>query len=474
MIPACAAPRRATSPIAIWAHAIAAAATTSVVGVAFAEGSSPPPSQASEPRVALPVLRYRLASGVRVALAPDPSLDNVSVIVRYDVGSADDPPGKDGLAHLVEHLMFGGSRHVAPGDFGRLSALAGATNVNALTHLDDTTYTTTVPRSGLPVVFWLESDRMGFLADRLNNETLEREKRLIADESRDLLFDRDLGVAGAAGWLQLFPARHPYHRDRYSTHVESCTLDDVRAFLRTWYSPSNATIGVAGDFDASAVRSLIEQYFGDLPGGRPPERPDIPNGWRVHDVRIDVGAGISHDVVSVMWTAPALDQPGDAALDLAANILADGEGRLQNDLVSPGLASSVSARESSYRRASQFWISAVASDGAAEAVAAALDRAVADLGERVRPEEYRRAHDEWFDESMFRLQTSLGRAFHLVRTGAPEVPWELDKYDAIGPAEVAAAVRSNLIPDHRVVLVVHHDRQYSVQGVVLSRKERLP
>jgi zinc protease len=420
-----------------------------------------------------PVERYRLKNGLRVALAPDPSLDETSVTVHYDVGSADDPPGKEGLAHLVEHLMFDGSRHVGQGDYARWIARAGGVNVNGTTSLDGTNYVATVPATGLSVVFWLESDRMGFVADRLNPQIVQTEKGLIRDEMRDKILDRNLGIVGPAGWTQLFPQGHPYGRNQLYTGLADCTLDDVRAFLRTWYSPANAVVSVAGGFDVASVHALIERYFGDLPSVEPPRRPDLPSGSGVHDVRIDAGAGIPHDIVTFMWTAPAIGEPDDAALDLAAAILSDPEGRLQRDLVRTGLAVDVSARESSWRRLSVFWISAVLADGAAsEDVVRAIDRAVGDMAVVVRQEEYERARDEWFDTLMLRLETPAYRAFRLAQPWPSESPWDLNKYDDFDPAELSGAVRSNLTPDNRVIVVVHHDNRYPGQGVVLHREAR--
>jgi zinc protease len=448
-----------------------AVASATVASVTVAVGR---PAFAGGPDFSPPIVRYRLANGLTVVLAPDTSLEEASVVVHYDVGSADDPPGKEGLAHLVEHLMFDGSRHVGPGEYARGASRAGATNVGGTTTFDGSDYFATVPPSGLPMVFWLESDRMGFLLDRLNPRTLDTEKSIIADETRDRIVDQNLGLLGPAGWIQLFPAWHPYRRDQLSLRLPACTLDDVRAFWRTWYSPSNATIAVAGHFDEVAVRALIERDFGDLPSAPPPARPTLPSVWRVHDVRIQAAANVPHDVVTFSWKTPALDLPGDPELDLAAAILVDPAGRLQNDLVARGLAISVSARESSWRRGSVFWISAVVAEGAApDDVVAGIDRAVRDLGAGVLPEECKRARDEWFDRLLLGLETSNGRAGRILRE-RPAGPWELDKYDSTGPSAIAEAVRTNLNDDGRVVVVVHHDPHYPGQGVVLSRTASLP
>jgi predicted Zn-dependent peptidase len=433
-----------------------------------------PVATAAPRTLPLSVETYRLSNGLLVVLAPDPSQDEVSVVVHYAVGSSDDPVTKPGLAHLVEHLMFDGSRHVGPGDFWRWIARVGASGFNGTTTLDATNYFVTVPNAGLSTVLWLESDRMGLLAERLNQQTLDIEKRIIADEARDKILDHALGVVGPISWREIFPAWHPYHRAGSAATADSCTLDDVRAFLRTWYAPSNATLGVTGGFDVAKTRALIDQYFGDLPSTDPPTRPDLPVSWPSHDVRIDAGAGIPQDIVSFTWLTPALDHPGDPALDLAAAILADPNGRLRRELVGGGLALWINARQESCQRASRFWITVGAVDGADEQLMARIDRAVSDLAQTVSPGEFRRARDEYSDQLLFHLETPLGRAGELVRKPAKDPPWNLGKYDDLTATDVAASVRANLVTDHRVVIVVHHGPSYPSQGVILARNGVAP
>jgi zinc protease len=448
--------------------------TTACLAVALFVASTSASASPARPAFSLPVFHYRLANGLNVVLAPDAALSETSVVIRYEAGSADDPPGKEGLAHLVEHLMFAGSRHVGRGEYSRALARAGGSYFGGQTSLDATFYFATATEAGLPTLLWLESDRMGFFLDGLNPVTLETEKHIIADETRDTFFDRTLGQLGPAGWMQIFPTWHPYHRDLGGATPADCTLDDVRAFWATWYSPSNATIAIAGRFDPDAVRALIAEDFGDLPSIAPPARPTLDDAWRVHDVLVEAAANVPHDVVTLYWKAPALDDPGDRELDLAALILADPGGRLQRALVTSGHALSVSARESSWRRRSWFWISAVVAEGStAEDVVAGIDGAVRELGTSARPDEYERARDEWFDRLMLGLETSEGRAIRISRPSST-VPWDLTRYDGIGPDQIAAAVHANLKNDNRVVVIVHHDPRYGGGGIVLTRKSRLP
>jgi zinc protease len=268
-------------------------------------------AKASRPTLQLSVQGYELANGMRVVVAPDLSLDEVTVVVHYAVGSADDPEDKDGLAHLVEHLMFDGSEHVGRGDYARWIARVGGESISATTSLDSTNYMATVPPEQLALVFWLESDRLGFLSRRLDEQTLQRERAIVTDEARDRDLDRPFAAVRSAGLNKIFPEWHPYHRDYYPSASPHITLDDVRAFLRTWYSPRNATVIVVGRVEEPVVLALAEKYFADLPGARPPDRPALPGQWRVGNQRVDVTAHSSHDEVTFMWTAPALDLAGD-------------------------------------------------------------------------------------------------------------------------------------------------------------------
>jgi len=431
----------------------------------------PATAQAS-PALSLPIEQHVLGNGLRLVFAPDPSLDDVTVLVRYDVGSADDPDGKDGLAHLVEHLMFDGSEHVPRGEHFRWIERVGGWGFNAQTGMDDTSYFATVPPGALATLFWLESDRMGFLAGQIEPRRLEHERQLVADELNEKVLDRGLGSVPAVAMREVFPPWHPYHRGHETGSLANVTVRDVRAFLRTWYAPRNATVFVAGRFDPAAALALADKYFGDLPTPASPARPALPATWKTPDVRVDMAAGVTRDTVVIAWPAPAYGQPADAALDLAASALTDPLGRLQRELLHGGLVVQVGAHESSFRRGSTFTVTATVADGKSpEDVVAAVEDAMRRLGESVSAEECARARAEWADVILLRLQTSAGRAHWLAGAPASRASWDLAKYDALTPADVARAVHETLASGNRTVVVVHHDARYPARGVVLRRTE---
>jgi zinc protease len=437
-----------------------------VVAAALVASLFSAPASAAEGSPDLPTERYRLANGLRVVLAPDPRLDTASLFVRYDAGSADDPEDKQGLAHLVEHLMYGASRHLGPGDYARWVARSGGT-AQALTWRDRTEYMVTAPAQAIPRMLWLESERMGFLSQAITEDAVRAARWLILDEARDLHCLR--GSIGQFAGMALFPAWHPYRRNDCTGAVLNASLADVRAFLATWYQPANATLVIAGPFDASAVGALVATYFGSLRSTDPPLRPVLPADWPAHCERIDIAASGPRDIVNLQWRAPALGAPADATLDVVATMLADQEGPLRRTVTARG-ADALEAREASSRGDSIFEVAvSLPEGGSIDAVIDDVERAVRDLAAQPDGEGLDRARQRWSDKLALRLETSLGRARMLSEYDAP---LGLDPRAGVGPTDVVRAVATYLLPLPRVVVVLHHGKQYPREGVVLSRKEQ--
>jgi zinc protease len=422
----------------------------------------------------LPVQRARLSNGLRVVLAPDDALADVGLIVRYDVGSSDDPNGLEGLAHLVEHLQFSGSRHVARGEHERLLEAAGCDQQGAQTGLDATIYWETVPPEALPLALWLERDRMAFAGDRLDGAVVEREKNIIGLEYRSGLFDREAGLVGTAVANEVFPPWHPYHQPEYAfSTIGAISLRDVRAFLRTWYSPANAEIVVAGHFDPAATTSLIERYFGGLPAAPPPERPALPPLGETRDVVLDLSAGVADKLVMAAWRTPGLGAPGDLELDLAATLLFE---HLREKLVRSGLARSVAVRQASARRGSMFVLN-VRFEMTASVVPIGdeIQSAIASLQTLAPASEVADARRIWRERRLLTLETSLGRAQTLSDGRSTEDPWGVEDYAQLDAEAVSDAARTYLVPARRVAAVVYPWTRAvpsDVRVVIESRTER--
>jgi zinc protease len=431
------------------------------------------PCQAVADPLNLPVEEHRLANQLEVVLAPDDSVPDVSIVVRYAVGSADDPDGLEGLAHLVEHLEFGGSAHAARGDHTRWLEQAGGSNFIGQTHLDFTIYSETVPPEALDLALWLESDRMGFLEPRLDETAERHEQTIISHEYREHVLDTPFARLPVFVTDEVFPAWHPYHAPTDGlAAIDRLRLRDVKAFLRTWYSPANARLVLAGHFDPEAALALVTRYFGALPSNDVPKRAHLPTSWPIGDVVLDVNGDVPHEFVEAAWLTPALRQPGDRELDLAARLLAGPDGILVHDLVASGLAVSVRARQASCALASEFFVSAQVGDGqSAETVGRHIEAALAKLAAGVDEAQVARARKWWTDVRLLGIETSYGRARRLAEVEDFTDPWDLAAYNRIDAAAVADAVRRFLVPQERVAAIVYPARS---RPRVVHREKRLP
>src|SRR5262245_24928124 len=245
--------------------------TIGVRSVSAAEPAAPGKPAESNPSFQIPFEKYTLANGLEVILHRDTSLPRVAANLRYHVGPANEPPGRSGFAHLFEHLMFEGSRNVGD-QFDRLLESVGATNVNGTTSWDRTNYYETVPREHLELVLWIESDRMGFMLDGLDQERLDVQREVVKNERRQTYENAPYGPSMLALLDTLFPTGTPYHGAVIGS-MEDLTraeLGDVRAFFQAYYAPSNATLAVAGDFEIDATKALIQKYFATLPNRTKP------------------------------------------------------------------------------------------------------------------------------------------------------------------------------------------------------------
>ncbi|NJM92657.1 MAG: hypothetical protein HC861_08570 [Rhodospirillaceae bacterium] len=288
----------------------------------------------------LPFTQFTLDNGLTVIVREDHKLPIVSVEVVYQAGSRNDPPGKSGLAHLFEHLLFYGSEH-HPQNFLVTMQRLGGTNVNGGTGPDLTTVYQTVPVSQLDAVLWLESDRMGYLLPALTQKTLEEQIQLIRNEinmGRDEP-GGDVRYRISAG---VFPPDHPYHKEPVGDPQElgSITLNDARSFFRTYYAPGNAAVVIAGDITPSEALAKVNRYFGGLPAG---PRPDRMTTWvpeLSHDKRERIFDAASPKLF-LTWPMPSFGTIDDVHLRLAGSILMDGDAsRVRRRLAAAGLDAS--------------------------------------------------------------------------------------------------------------------------------------
>ncbi len=344
----------------------------------------------------IPFQKYSLPNGLEVILHEDSSLPLCAVNIWYHVGPSNEPPKRSGFAHLFEHLMFEGSKHVGH-EFDHLLESVGATNVNGTTSWDRTNYFETVPRQELELALWLESDRMGFLPDALTQARLDVQRDVVKNERRQHYENSPYGPSELAMYENMFSPDHPYHGAVIGSmeDLSRASMEDVKGFFRSFYAPSNATLTIAGDFDPAVAKAWVEKYFGTLPTV---PRPPTPN-WVTPPLKGPIHKDVEEPVqlarVAIGWITPPAYTPDDNVLDVVATLLAGGKAtRLYQDLVvKEKLASDVSADLDSNRLASMFEVDAtVAADADPKKVEAALDRTLARLGDDgPSPEELGRA-----------------------------------------------------------------------------------
>lgn len=288
----------------------------------------------------LPFTQFVLDNGLTVIVREDRKLPIVSVEVVYQAGSRDDPPGKAGLAHLFEHLLFYGSQH-HPHNFLVTMQRLGGTNVNGGTGHDATAAYQTVPISQLDAVLWLESDRMGYLLAALNQKTLDEQIEIIRNEI-NMGRDEPAGEVRHHIAAGVFPRDHPYHRVPVGDPQElgNISLEDARNFFTRFYAPSNAAVVIAGDIAPSDAFARVRRYFGGLPSG---PRPDRVKAW-VPELSLDRRERI-YDAASpevfLAWPMPGFGTIDDVRLRLAGSILMDGaSSRVKRRLRAAGLDAS--------------------------------------------------------------------------------------------------------------------------------------
>ncbi len=332
----------------------------------------------------LPYTFHTLANGLRVVLHPDRSLPLVAVNLWYHVGSKNERRGRTGFAHLFEHMLFQGSEHVGTNDHFRYVQQVGGV-ANGSTWYDRTNYYETLPGHQLDLGLWLESDRMGFLLPAITAENLETQRQVVMNERRERVENQPYGRAGERLRELLYPPDHPYHWPviGYMEDIAAATLDEVRAFFRTYYAPNNAVLTVAGDLDPASALERVEAYFGEIPAGPPlpPLAPEVSDPPPLGGERRDV---LEDDVrlarLYIACRTPAFGRPLWYAADLLAAVLAGGKSsRLYRDLVyERQIAQDVSAYVNPFEAVGDFMVVATVRPGVEPAaVEAAIDEHLA-------------------------------------------------------------------------------------------------
>lgn len=336
------------------------------------------------------IVDYTLPNGLRVILAEDHSAPVVATDIWYYVGGADDPPGRSGFAHMFEHMMFRGSDNVADGQFDALLESVGATK-NAYTANDQTAYWSVAPANQLPLVLWLESDRMASL--NVTQESFVTERSVVNEEFNQRVANQPYGVANRRLFTQPFQGYPPYERSVIGNmdDLAQASLGELRDFHDKYYNPNNAVLTIVGDIDIEQTQALVQAYFADIPPDEPvvPITKQYPLPDEFPTLRVDATTGCSLGVEEVLidsqaqlprYTATVVAPPrGHAdfyALDLLVDILGSGDSsRFEQNIVRQGQAASAFVGLANYLGGSVLYLGAFPNAGDSVETARALVRA---------------------------------------------------------------------------------------------------
>ncbi|HZT09176.1 MAG TPA: pitrilysin family protein [Chloroflexota bacterium] len=427
--------------------------------------------------------KFRLGNGLDVILHEDHAIPVVAVNVWYHVGSQNEDPDRTGFAHLFEHIMFKGSKHHKREYFLPLQEVGA--NVNGSTTTDRTNYYENVPAEYLELALWLESDRMGYLLEALDEEGFATEREVVKNERRQSYENRPYGLAGIEIRKALFPPSHPYHWQTIGSqeHLDAASIEDVKAFFRRFYAPNNASLAIAGDIDVAETRRLVERYFADLPPAAPAPRIQRWTPGLDGEVRISFEDRVQLHRLWLAWVAPPRFDPDEAPLDVLVSVLSEGRSaRLYRSLVhDQQVAREASARFSAMEMAGELRFDVTV---APTATVEAAERALLAELDRVRTlaptaEEVQRAVNRIEARHVRQLESVGGfggRAnllnYYNVFAGDPgRVNTDLDRYFAVTPDDVQRVAKAYLGPG-RVRLLVTPKADVSPAPAQIDRSQQ--
>ena len=442
-----------------------------VLTVPLVNGQTAAPPPASSLRV--PYTEFTLPNGLHVILHRDTSVPVAAINVWYHVGSASEKPGRTGFAHLFEHLMFEGSKHVPEGAFDTWLEAAGGNN-NGSTSNDRTNYVIDVPSNALELALFLESDRMAHLLDTMTPARVDGQRDVVKNERRQSYENTPYGRAFLELSNLLYPKNHPYNWPVIGSmeDLSAASHQDVVDFFKTYYAPNNASLVIAGDIDLAATRRLVEKWFSEIPRG-PAIPPIAPPAATLDSVKKHTMTDrVQLPRLYLAWHTPAIYQPGDAAMDIAASLMTGGKNaRLYRRLVYDlQIAQDVSAFQQSQALGSVFLIVATARPGnTLDKIQEVIDEELEKL--RTAPADDRemaRALNQLeagFFRQMERVGGFSGKADQLnayyTRTGMPDYFEEdLGRYRVLSATDITSAIATYLPKDRRVELsVLPEDKQ---------------
>ena len=403
-----------------------------------------------------------LPNGLRVVFLEDHSTPIVHAEIWYHVGSKNERPGRTGFAHFFEHMMFKGSKNVEPeGHPSWISSVGGQSN--AYTNEDATVFWQTFPAQYLPLVLWLEADRMATL--RIDEDVFKTEREVVKEERRMRVENQPYGRLNEIIYDQAFTV-HPYKHPTIGSmkDLEAASVDDVRDFFRTYYVPDNATLVLVGDFDTKEATALVHQYFGRVPKAAKPVPRDIPKEppqTKERRVRLEENWPLPAVVVAHHITYDG--HPDSYPLHIASKVLSDGQSsRIHKSLVyDKQIALAAFGGGNIIEHPNLFFAVAIVQPGhtteeATAALIAELDRLKA---EPISDAELQQAKNQFARDYILTRESNREKAGHLghavvIHDDIKTADGEFDIFMNMTTKDVQRVAQTYFKPENRIVLTI--------------------
>jgi zinc protease len=403
-----------------------------------------------------------LPNGLQVVYLEDHSTPIVHAEIWYHVGSKNERAGRTGFAHLFEHMMFKGSKNVEPeGHPSWISSVGGQSN--AYTNEDATVFWQTFPAQYLPLVLWLEADRMASL--RIDEKVFQTEREVVKEERRMRVENQPYGRLNEIVYDQAFTV-HPYKHPTIGSmqDLESASIDDVREFFRTYYVPNNATLVLVGDFDTKEAMALVQQYLGRVPKSVRPVPRDIPKEPpQTRERRVQLEESWPLPAVVVAHHITFDGHPDSYPLHLASKVLSDGESsRIYRSLVyEKQLALAAFGGGNIIEDPNLFFAVAIVQPG--QKPEAAVDALIAELDrlkrEPVSEAELQQAKNQFARDYILDRESNRGKASQLghaavIHNDIKTADGEIDIFMNSTAADIQRVAQTYFKPENRLVLTI--------------------
>jgi zinc protease len=443
------------------AHAIVRASIALVLAVVGLLALDPTARAATRP-TRLDYTMTTLPNGMKVVFLEDHSTPIVHTEVWYHVGSKNEKPGRTGFAHLFEHMMFKGSKNVEPeGHPSWISSIGGQSN--AYTTEDATVFWQTTPAQYLPLVLWLEADRLASL--RINEDVFKKEREVVKEERRMRIDNQPYGRLNELIYNQAFTV-HPYKHPTIGSMVdlEAASVDDVRDFFHTYYVPSNATVVIVGDFETKEAQELVNRYLARVPKSDRPVPRDIPREPpQTKERRLTLEENWPLPAVVVAHHITFDGDPDSYPLHIASKVLSDGQSsRIYRKLVyEKQLALAAFGGGNIIEDPNLFYAVAIVQPGhtpeeTIDALIAELDRL---RHEPISPGELQQAKNQFARDYMFGRESNKDKASQLghaavIHNDIRTADGEFDIFMNITQADVQRVAQKYFTPENRLVMTI--------------------